>query len=361
MIVDSEPCLVGPQHITIQPPDKPSKPILKQVVTNDVTTEKLAVIMNNNPRGIMRFTDELVAFMRIMNLYHGGHGADRQFYLSCWSGSTAQVDRKNQDAPILISEPFVTVLGGIQPEMLCALEEDRGREDGFMDRFLFCTPKEVNKHPWSDQGVSPKTRQRWRTVVDWLFDLAMKESDEDSDSELQPRTIPFTNEAKVIWKNWHKKHHEETLWDCFPPHLRGVWSKFDVHALSLVLIAHMLKIACEHALPDKEYTQVDPPIDADSMYRGLKLADYFKDHCVRVFNRLKLSGGDLKAEHAIQWIRKRKGRRTDARELVQNGLLGIKTASEAKALLKDLEDRGLGELKSEPGKNARGKKEYFQV
>src|SRR5215813_9924214 len=37
-----------------QAPQKPVPPVLKQVVNNAATTEKLAVIMGNNPRGIIR-------------------------------------------------------------------------------------------------------------------------------------------------------------------------------------------------------------------------------------------------------------------------------------------------------------------
>jgi hypothetical protein len=331
-------------------------PVLKQVVTNDVTTEKLAVILGHNPRGIIRLTDELAAFIRTMNLYHGGHGADRQFYLSCWSGSTAQVDRKSQDKPILIREPFVNVFGGIQPEMLGTLEDERGREDGFVHRFLFSFPTPTGVRTWDKSvGVSKETRKVWANVIDWLFDLALQEpSDEECDGEPQPRTLRMTKDAEAVWIAWHKAHWEETEWDCFPPHLRGVWSKFEVHALTLVLVAHLLKIACDHALNGKEYKQLDPDIDAESMRRGLKLADYFKHHNVRVLNRLKVSSEELRAQRVLEWIRKRPGKHATAREVQMNTVAGIKTSTEAKKVLKDLEDRGWG-------KYTQGKGAYFQA
>jgi len=346
--------------VRLQLPEKPQPPVLKQVVTNDVTTEKLAVIMSRNPRGIIRATDELSAFIRMMNVYHGGRGADRQFYLSCWSGSSAQVDRKSEDTPILVKDPFVNVLGGIQPDMLSTLEDERGREDGFIHRFLFCLPSALGRRNWEKSaGVSRQIRQTWNTIIDWLFDLSMTEPDgSDGERDPQPRTLRFSDEAAVVWSNWHERHWAETEWDCFPAHLRGVWSKFEVHALALVLLAQMLKVACEHALTGKPYQQEDPPIDADSMQRGLKLADYFKDHCVRVFNRLKVSHADLKAEHVIKWIRRRPGKRTTAREMLMHGIVGIKTASEAKALLKDLQDRGWGAIEVVRGKSGR-KSECF--
>src|SRR5262249_43485935 len=155
----------------------------------------------------------------------------------------------------------------------------------------------------------------------------------EPDKEPQPRTVKFTEEATALWQAWNRNHWDETEWDCFPPHLLGVWSKFEVHAMALVLVAHMLHVACDYALTNKEYHQQHPPLDAASMQRGLALADYFKDHVVRVFNRLKVNPEDLKAQRVLIWIRKRPGRRATPRELQQNGVAGIKTASEAKAVL----------------------------
>jgi hypothetical protein len=289
---------------------------------------------------------------------------DRQFYLSCWSGSTAQVDRKSLEDPILVSEPFLNLLGGIQPEMLSTLEDERGREDGFIHRFLFTFPLPPGRRDLSTaKGVSRSARDTWNKVVDWLFQLALREPEAgEPNQEPQPRTLTLTEEAAQLWHQWNRQHWDETEWDCFPHHLLGVWSKFDVHALTLVLVAHMLRIACDQVVTGQAYQQQDPPIDADSMRRGLMLADYFKDHVVRVFHRLKVNHEDLKAERAISWIRKRPGQRVSPRELQQNGVVGIKTSSEAEDLLKKLADRGLGEIRTTPGRN-RNKQvvTYFQA
>jgi hypothetical protein len=228
--------------------------------------------------------------------------------------------------------------------MLGTLEDERGREDGFIHRFLFSYPAALGRPVWDDSGVSEQTVETWNKVIDWLLELV---PDDGDDGDAQPRTLTFTDEAAKLWSEWHQRHWDESEWDCFPAHLRGVWSKFEVHALGLVLVAHMLKTACDHALAGEPYDQNDAPIDAESMRRGLKLADYFKDHNCRVFARLKVSQADQKAEWAVRWIRKRPGRRTTAREMQQNGVVGIRTSSEARALLRDLQDRGWGELRED--------------
>src|SRR5262249_39642563 len=252
------------------------------------------------------------------------------------------VDRKSLEDPILVGEPFLNLLGGIQPEMLGTLEDERGREDGFIHRFLFSFPLPPGRRDLSKaKGVSQSARETWSRVVDWLLQLALREpAAEELHQEPQPRTLTFTDDAAQLWHAWHRKHWDETEWDCFPPPLLGVWTKFDVHALSLVLVAHLFRIACEHVVTGQEYQQHDPPLDGISMRRGLKAADYFKDHVVRVFRRLKVNHEDLKAERVMAWIRKRPGKRVTPRELQQNGVAGIKTSSEAQRLLEDLADRG---------------------
>jgi hypothetical protein len=351
-------------HTQPLPPRKPTPPVSKRLVTNDATTEALAVIMNQNPRGILRYMDELTGFIKSMNAYRGGRGSDRQFYLSCWSGSPAQVDRKSQCDPILVREPFLGIVGGIQPEMLGTLEDDRGRNDGFIHRFLFAYPDPPGRRNWNEaRGVSQEAREVWHRAVAWLLQLALKEPDSDEiDPNPQPRTLTFTDEAVQLWRDWNQKHWDETEWDCFPPPLRGVWSKFEVHALSLVLVAHMLRVACDHALTNRDYYQQDPPIDMDSMHRGLLLTDYFKHHVVRVFHQLKVNEADKKADQAITWVRKRPDKRATPRELQQHGVAGVKTRSEAEAMLKNLEDRGLGEMLTRTSTN-RNKRtvDYFQA
>jgi hypothetical protein len=73
---------------------KPEPPVLKRVIVSDTTVEALCVILAQNPRGVLLYRDELVGWARSFNQYRGGKGADRSFWLSCWSGQPVVVDRK---------------------------------------------------------------------------------------------------------------------------------------------------------------------------------------------------------------------------------------------------------------------------
>jgi len=53
-------------------------PVRRRYVVNDSTIEKLGEILNQNPRGVLAFRDELTGFVRQMD--RDGHEQDRAFY-----------------------------------------------------------------------------------------------------------------------------------------------------------------------------------------------------------------------------------------------------------------------------------------
>ena len=77
--------------------EKPRKPVLLRVHTDDATVESLAPILMKNPRGLIQIRDELAAWVTSANQYKGGKGSDRQFWLSNWAGVQACVDRKGRE------------------------------------------------------------------------------------------------------------------------------------------------------------------------------------------------------------------------------------------------------------------------
>jgi hypothetical protein len=89
-----------------------------RVVADDTTIEALAGILESNPRGVLVARDELAGWVRAMDQYKGGKGADRQIWLSLWSNAPISVDRKGSPEPVIVESPWVSVTGSIQPEIL---------------------------------------------------------------------------------------------------------------------------------------------------------------------------------------------------------------------------------------------------
>ena len=92
---------------------------MERVYADDTTVEALVGILEDNPRGLLDYKDELTGWIRGLDQYKGGRGNDRQFWLSIHTNSPVVVDRKSrQGDPVYLDHPFVTLAGGIQPAML---------------------------------------------------------------------------------------------------------------------------------------------------------------------------------------------------------------------------------------------------
>ena len=113
----------------------------KTLYVRDITTEKLASILQENPRGVAVIHDELTGWVKSMDQYRSGKGADRQFWLSAWSGAPISVHRKNQEAgPVRVAHSFVGVVGGLPPALLETMRGEKDIVDGFLERIVsyFC-------------------------------------------------------------------------------------------------------------------------------------------------------------------------------------------------------------------------------
>src|SRR5579862_2887467 len=57
-----------------EPPEEPEQPVLKRVVVSDSTIEKLAELLEDNPRGLLLARDELAAWLGSFGRYKGRAG-----------------------------------------------------------------------------------------------------------------------------------------------------------------------------------------------------------------------------------------------------------------------------------------------
>src|SRR5262249_30237441 len=144
-----------------KPKERGEEPILKRIVSTDPTTEALGLVLAQNPRGMIVAPDEMTRWVMSMDQYKGGKGGDRPFYLSTWNGEAVYVDRaKHMKEPIVVPHPFLTVVGGLTPDMLSTLSEERGRDDGFIARLLFAYPDRLARR-YSDQGIPDSLATEW--------------------------------------------------------------------------------------------------------------------------------------------------------------------------------------------------------
>lgn len=323
--------------------EKPEKPFLERVYTTDVTVEALAILMEQNPRGVALIQDELASWTRGMNQYKSGKGTDKQFFLSCWSGTPYVVDRKSQDEPIVLPRTFLSVVGCIPPDILEELTDKHGRQDGFVHRILFCFPDPVIAS-WNEKIISSSAKNE----VDCCFEKLWRLNPTvDGQGHKEPVVMPLSHEAKRIWVEWYNTHCQEQSQPGFNELWEGPWAKMPAQVARMALIIHV----CRFETGETNC----PEVDEISMAMAAAIGHYFKEHLKRIYQRLQDDPLDRKIRQTVNWIRKHGQGGVTARELLSHKVAGCKTSPDAKTLLDTLFSRNLGYWK-EPSAEGRGRK-----
>jgi hypothetical protein len=247
---------------------------MERCIVDDITVEALAVRLEENPRGVISAHDELTGFIRGLDQYKsGGKGNSRQAYLKMWANAPIIVDRKGNDEPVVVPRPYVTLQGAIQPDVLSELPG--GRNDGFLDRFLFAYP-EPRAGGYTDATVSAKTDISYRRVIEHLWE---QQPDRDEDGELVPEQVTLSPGAKELFVDTANELAQEAYAAGFPAALRGPWAKFDTQLARLALILSLARQA-ESFGHDENY------VIAEDMRNACKLLDYFKAAARKVCGQL---------------------------------------------------------------------------
>ena len=129
--------------------EEPPAPARPRVRLSDTTLEAAADLSAGNAKGLLLLRDELAGWWRGFNRY-GGDG-ERQFWLQSYGARSYVVDRKKAAGPVTVERLAVSVLGGVQPDVLA--EMLAGEADGFAARFLYAYPEPVRGFSLASAGV----------------------------------------------------------------------------------------------------------------------------------------------------------------------------------------------------------------
>ncbi|MHB8158643.1 MAG: DUF3987 domain-containing protein [Desulfocucumaceae bacterium] len=312
------------------PPPEPGEPVMEQRIAMDATVESIAVLMDQNRRGLILIYDELAALTKGLDQYKG-KGNDRQHFLSWWTGGPDMVNRMSRK-PMFLPRTFLCIIGNIPPDVLGELTDLTGRADGFVDRFLFSYPDQI-PGGWSDYTISNEARNEIEQVFAKLYEL-------QHGSDGNPQLVELTEKAKDKFKGWLNSFQHNASEE-----IANYCEKLVGYCARLALTLHMVKYVTGETTSIK--------VESQSMSSAIALIEYYKSHARKVFQWMGEKSEDRSIRKLIAWIQKNVGQVT-ARNIVRAGAAGIRSTSEAENLLNALVDRGYGFFK--PGKNLRGKK-----
>jgi hypothetical protein len=273
---------------------RPRPPVERQAYTVDATREALADLLAENPRGLLIHRDELAGWVRSLNQYKQGKGDDKQFWLSLWSGEDVVVNRRGRR--VFVEDPFVSVSGNLPPGVLPELNDEKGREDGFIHRILFAWPAPV-RPGWTDDAPSGQVVEAYLSFFsERLYHLAPSPGDLGRGS---PVVLDFTQDGKDCFVDYVNGLARDLDDDAFPDSLRGPWSKLEGYCARLALLTHL----CRQAAGET----ASPGVDGHSAAAAVTLARYFQSHARRVYPHLLSADAEKlyrDAEAILAWVRR---------------------------------------------------------
>lgn len=238
------------------------KPIPKQLCFKDFTLESLMSSMTKSPHGLVVLSDELNGWISSFNRYRQG-GGDLEQWLSIFSGVPITINRKTQDDILHIPNPFVGVLGGLQPDILPKVFSGDKMDNGFFYRLLFVNESDDTRPvKWVDQIDLPSNSgDIWEQFIRSIFN-----SSGYFDNTMSVKEYHFSQDAWQWMCHWQNEIEERNTQE--PRYKTGIFRKVQTYSLRFVLIIHtMREIAGEIDSSNQ--------IDFETAVKATTLADYF--------------------------------------------------------------------------------------
>lgn len=240
------------------------KPRKSQFIVNDITLEALIELHGENKNGIGVLKDELAGWFKAMNQYR--QGADLEHWLSSWSGKQINLNRKSVKSSF-VQRAFIPVLGGIQPSIMDNFYTEENKDNGFIDRMLFCYP-DLSIDSYSDKEMKEEYLQWYEDYIINFYERIKTIIQLTDDFEIQPYIARFTPDAK---NEWIRIFNEITLMqnsDFENEYMKSMLPKQKSYIPRFALIINCLESNENNDVLIDEITK-------DSILKAEKLSKYF--------------------------------------------------------------------------------------
>lgn len=248
----------------------------KRYKTNDPTVEKLAVILQENPNGILLLRDELSGWLETLN--KAGREGSREFYLEAWNGNSSytvdRIGRGTQHVDALC----LSIYGTIQPakleDYIDSTVSSKG-DDGFLERFQMVVYPEKPKS-WRLINRSPDSiaEKQAFEVFEHLDKLTGSDFHMDSTSEIP--FILYSEEAQIIADQWRERLEERLLQDNESKIFQAHLSKFRSLMPNLSLIFSLIRSA---SMKVEE-------VDIEDTRMAVSWCEFLESHARKIYEKI---------------------------------------------------------------------------
>lgn len=183
-------------------PSLPPKPILKRTVILDFTPEALIRALDDNPRGVTVYVDEIMGMFNAVNQYNKGQLIEQ--LLTAFSGKPLDVSRCSMPIPIHIERPFINVVGTMQTTRIHELVNKGYKDNGLLDRIIFIYPSSQKIPDWQmDEDSASSSFEKystlWENIINRICEIPFTIDENES---IVQNVLNFSPEASAWFTNW---------------------------------------------------------------------------------------------------------------------------------------------------------------
>jgi Protein of unknown function (DUF3987) len=302
-------------------PTRPVEPVCSRLLCSDITIERIAGLLADNPRGLFVARDELGGwFASFVGYRGGGGGSDLPQWLEMFRAETIIVDRKTGDRQtIFVPRAAVSITGTIQPGTLRRALTTEQLEAGLGSRILLAMPPKIPKE-WTEVEIHPDTQQGYERLVDGLLSLQFAA---DSSGDAAPLALSLSLNAKTCWVQFYNEW--AGLQAGAEGDLASCYSKLEAYAARFALIRSVVTQVANGG-------PAESPIEVESVKAAIELVRWFAAEARRIYSALTESDDERHVRRLIDFIRSHGGR-VGARRLQRSNPGRYQTAADAEAAL----------------------------
>jgi len=256
--------------------EPPEAPLCKRYKTNDATIEKMTELLEQNPRGMTLFRDELMGLF--MTWDKQGREADRAFYLEAWNGYGSHTTDRIERGTTHCDNMCVSIIGGTQPSKILRYLQKAIRgidNDGLVQRFqLFVYPDDLKTWQLVDRHPNKEAQETVFKLVETLSSMDFVKYGALQDEDKGIPYFRFSEEAQELFYEW--------LTELETTKLRGKEDAIIVEHLAkyrklmpaLALIIHLIDTA-------NEIAEIDVSLQAAE--KAAAWCDFLELHARRIY------------------------------------------------------------------------------
>lgn len=245
--------------------DPVMEPKKEQFIVGDSTIEALVQLHQESANSVGIYRDELAGWIMDMNKYRAG--SDLQTWLGTWSGEPIIANRVKQSSNAYVAQPFLPILGGIQPSILNVFYTDDNKASGFTDRILLSYP-DVEVQPYNKNQIDPMLVENYENKIINFYRHVKERVTKNEDGDVNFKVFTWSKEGEKEWDRLMHKIYEMEIGDHTNEYIKSILAKIKSYLARFSLLLHIFKIAMGEESSKNG-------ISANTVKDAEKLGDYF--------------------------------------------------------------------------------------